>query len=103
MRLYIDGVEVENTRTNDQPLKVDASDTYIGWSGHYGHDKFDGIIDEVRIYNKAFTEAEIFELYKESVDLSEALYSPVTGHWHHDMKIYCHLTDTNDLSLVSVK
>jgi hypothetical protein len=60
----------------DQELKIDfagsidslndLSSYYIGrdtWSGTSIRDYFDGIIDELRIYNRALSEAEIQELY----------------------------------------
>ena len=78
LRLYIDGVEVENTRTNDQPLKVDASDIYIGRSGHIGHDKFDGIIDEVRVYNQELSCDEICTAYNAHAAVPKDCYSVCT-------------------------
>lgn len=64
LNLYINGVldkseEISSTYTNSTP-----STSYLGWfrdySPQYG---FDGLIDEVRIYNRTLSTAEVADLY----------------------------------------
>ena len=63
LRCYIDGVEKSRPVKNPGPLKKTGWDLCIGNSVvDYGTDEFlayDGLIDEVRIYNHALSAAEI--------------------------------------------
>jgi hypothetical protein len=63
MRCYIDGVEKSRPAKNPGPLKKTGWDLCIGNSAvDYGTGEFlayDGLIDEVRIYNRALSVAEI--------------------------------------------
>jgi len=63
MRCYIDGVERNRPPKNPGPLKKSGWDLCIGNSlVDYGTGEFlafDGMIDEVRIYNRALSAAEI--------------------------------------------
>jgi tetratricopeptide (TPR) repeat protein len=64
IRLYVDGVEDpkspvaygESISTNDKPV-------YIGGNAGYPGRFWNGMIDDVRIYNYALSEAEVKELY----------------------------------------
>lgn len=58
MRLYIDGVEVSN-RALTGPISVDGGPLGIGGNTAFAGEFFAGLIDEVRIYNRALTAAEI--------------------------------------------
>ena len=72
MKLYIDGVLtnfVDNSRliaTNPNPILIGKS----GW-GEY----FKGLIDQLRIYDRALTQAEITELYNEPNSASCGLFT----------------------------
>ena len=63
MRCYIDGVEKDHPLKNPGPLKKDTWDLCIGNSViDYGTGElvaYDGMIDEVRIYNRALSAKEI--------------------------------------------
>jgi len=64
IRFYIDGA-LDNATTAGEPLEQFSSAVLdIGYSG-YPHDYFDGAIDQVRIYNRALSDAEIQALYHE--------------------------------------
>jgi hypothetical protein len=63
MRLYIDGIEIEdraltgNIRVDSNPITVGGEEN--GPSPQDVDGEFEGLIDEVRIYNRALTETEI--------------------------------------------
>jgi len=73
--LYINGVDVTSWSTNNSPISANTP-LYIGSShntkGWEGRD-IDGIIDEVRIYNRSLSEEEILELYNNFIDLKNTL------------------------------
>ena len=56
-RLYVNGVEVASFAQSG-PLKASASALRIGGNNVWG-EFFDGLIDEVRVYNRALSAAEI--------------------------------------------
>jgi len=60
MLLYVDGV-VEHDMPETTPMEEDTGPVWIGWSPTNGG--VDGIIDEVAIWNRALTPAEIAGLY----------------------------------------
>lgn len=62
--LFVDGVDDESA-TNELTgtIRTNALDFYIG-SNCYGSLNWDGIIDEVRVYNRALGADEIGELYR---------------------------------------
>ncbi len=65
MKLYVNGERVGETRTNET-IEYDTSKMWleIGGVDHGDWQNFDGAIDEVRVYNRALSEAEISTLYK---------------------------------------
>lgn len=71
LRLYIDGVQVATTTSSANiSYSGGGSNTVIGRHGNNGtsHD-FNGIIDDVRVYNYALSNSDIAELFG------------FTGHW----------------------
>lgn len=70
MRLYLDGI-LQSTEVNTAGCHTNDSPLFIGkqiYPWHDGHELrpdqvFNGAIDEVRIYNRALSEAEIQSLY----------------------------------------
>ena len=60
-KLYING-EVKGTAIGSGNIRVSTTNVYIGQWGD-GTARFNGLIDEVRIYNRALTAAEISDLY----------------------------------------
>ena len=60
LKLYVDGVEKYSGVSNGSDASV-SSNTHIGGRGETLN--FDGLIDEVRIYNRALTASEIKALY----------------------------------------
>jgi Concanavalin A-like lectin/glucanases superfamily/Divergent InlB B-repeat domain len=62
MRTYVNGVEINSTELSQQLQH--SGDLYIGGATVHRQDGgFNGLIDEVRIYNRALTLHEIQELY----------------------------------------
>ena len=61
-RVYVDGDLIDSNLDSD-PLVIDSSSTTIGsWVGGIG-EFFNGLIDEVRVYNRALSETEVSEHY----------------------------------------
>ncbi len=69
MNLYLDGVS-QSTKTNS-PLNTGSSNLIIG-SYHQNSNYFNGQLDEVRIYNRALTAAEVQQMYISEVVTSVA-------------------------------
>ncbi len=66
--LYIDGVQDENTlNVSGAGSTNNTHNLYFGvWEAHFDYfNYFDGLIDEIRIYNRALTAEEIVEHYEE--------------------------------------
>ena len=65
MRVYLNGVEEDSTAlvttitTNDHPLYIG---TIPGLTGY----EFDGQLDDIRLYNRALSAAEVMQLYRET-------------------------------------
>jgi len=59
-KLYVDGVPDATGDVADEPINtLEAMDVTIGQNPHASNRWFDGLLDEVRIYEKALTEGEI--------------------------------------------
>lgn len=88
VRLYVDGVLRATTSvTSGTLLQSDTGALTIGWDdGITGTRYFDGQIDDVRLYDKALSEAEIAELYG------------LVGHWKFDDTSGTTATDSSELS-----
>ncbi len=57
LKLYINGVQVA-VRNQTAPIKISTGKVGIGGDGYWGQ-YFNGLIDDVRIYNRALAPAEI--------------------------------------------
>jgi T5SS/PEP-CTERM-associated repeat protein len=67
VKLYVDGAEETYSEITSEPIDT-ASHSNVTIGASYLYDGtvvvlFDGLIDDVRIYDRALTEAEIMELY----------------------------------------
>ena len=61
--VYLNGNLVDSLNTTITPPNTVGYRTDIGW-GNYSTRHFDGIIDEVRIYDRALTPAEVLQNYR---------------------------------------
>jgi hypothetical protein len=69
MRFFVNGRKVGQT-AHGYPVEYDSRPVYIGSSGETSWDgKMNGLIDEVRIYNRALTEAEASGNYTTGLSL----------------------------------
>ena len=62
VRLYVDGVrDADNADLADEPINtIEAMDVTIGQNPHsLGTRSYDGLLDEIRVYDRALTQAEI--------------------------------------------
>jgi hypothetical protein len=66
VREYIDG-QLQGVSSTGFPLDPGSRPLYIGYTGMFCGAYWNGLIDEVRIYNRALTEAEIQALYDKTV------------------------------------
>ena len=70
LRLYIDGILVDEDNNIDVNDIYNETDIFIGRRGGPVNDNlnlnYKGLIDELRIYNRALSETEIQELYNEA-------------------------------------
>ena len=66
LKLYVDGILDSILEDNTSGLVTPVQDLWIGgWSSSPTSRHFSGIIDDIRIYNKALSETEINALYHE--------------------------------------
>lgn len=79
MRIYVDGVHENNIA---MPSSADISNSaklVIGRANEVGGWGFNGLIDDVRIYNRALSAGEIAELYREWSDGKAFVPYPING------------------------
>ena len=73
-RLYIDGVLNATSATGLEGQIAGLRNFAIGNGPEYGTDHFQGTIDEVRVFSRALTDAEILSLYNDNaLSASQAL------------------------------
>ena len=67
MKVYVNGVEVSYASGSGTGSPILNNDEfYLGAFNSVGLDAFDGLIDDVRIYDYALTATEILNLYNEA-------------------------------------
>ncbi len=68
-RIYLDGkLDTGPTGPHENPYQNNTSNFYIGRGVIVGSNRFDGYIDEFRIYKGALSEAQIMKLYAEGME-----------------------------------
>ena len=70
MAAYLDGALWGSASTN-RPLVGENQDIYVGVT--YWDAEFKGLVDEVKVYNRALSEAEIYRLYDAETAASQLL------------------------------
>lgn len=67
IKLFIDGVEDVSASSTYSSIQNDGADLQIGYRGkNSGYFYFDGLIDQVRIFDRALEGDEVFTLYSEA-------------------------------------
>lgn len=61
MRVYLNGREAGSGKQAATAIRVNSEPLRFGWLGSYGH--FNGLVRDVRVYNRAMTGMEIFGQY----------------------------------------
>jgi len=85
---YIDGVEVDSTSNNqsgDYTTSIDH--VYIGRNAYSGHplaESFNGLIDEVMIFNAALSSDEIKDLHERGGDWAMEQTTRLVSYWRLD-------------------
>ena len=70
MAAYLDGVQWGSGSTNS-PLVGENQDIYVGVT--YWDAEFNGLVDDVKVYSRALSEAEIYRLYDAETAASQLL------------------------------
>jgi hypothetical protein len=61
MRVYLNGREAGSGKKVATAIRVNSEPLRFGWLGSYGH--FNGLVRDIRVYNRAMTGMEIFGQY----------------------------------------
>lgn len=61
--IYVNG-SLSNSGSNGKTMTSTGQDFYIGYNSHYTSGTFNGYIDEVGVWNRLLTSAEVTSLYK---------------------------------------
>ena len=69
MRIYVDGaVDNGNGKIKNGAIGTDTRPVYLGGrAGGDSHDRFDGLLDDVRLYNRALSGSEIRVIMNEAI------------------------------------
>jgi len=112
MRLYIDGILVASTNAAVRPFGLLTGPQPGLGIGHLQSDNpsfkgcFKGILDDIRIYNRAITSAEVIQLYTSGGEVTpQTSISNIRASQRAQTRfvdIFYNLTSTNRLSFVSV-
>ncbi|MFC1643935.1 LamG-like jellyroll fold domain-containing protein, partial [Candidatus Omnitrophota bacterium] len=90
LRWYKDGVLINKDSALYQEAKASGYSAYIG-RGTYSGKNFDGLIDDVAIYNSALSSEDVFELCKVGVNKNNSnlvAYYPFEGGTAEDKSMY---------------
>jgi hypothetical protein len=79
-RLYVTGVQV-GSRAQTGTLNVSANPLHIGGNTVWANESFQGLIDEVRIYNRALAQAEITAVPQEPVSQAASVCATPCSLW----------------------
>jgi subtilisin family serine protease len=68
-KIYINGNAVASSNVNTGPIRNTSANFWIGQiTDAYYPSAFDGLIDDVRIYERAITDSEVLRLYNEGLN-----------------------------------
>jgi hypothetical protein len=98
-RMYVNGVLVNtNTGLTNNPIDLPQTANYVGKS-QYGDPKFNGLIDDLKIYNYARSSAEVGQDYANTKGVWVCNLEG-TANMAHDLNKDCNV-DTQDLLLLA--
>jgi hypothetical protein len=88
---YVDGVQKGTPNQASGTPSGGATDTSLGYNSDSGGNYWNGLIDEVRIYNRALSASEIARLYnstqsKFNSSQTDSLTKGLVGYWTFDGK-----------------
>jgi hypothetical protein len=75
LKLYRNGLEVKSAAT--AITQINSAPGFDVWIGRYASYYLNGIVDEVRIYNRALSAAEIQESFQKKPDFSSKLLAKI--------------------------
>ena len=84
LNLYVDGA-LDATRATTDPIGVNSANVLIGENPEAAGRNWDGFIDDVRLYNRALSEAEIGELIPTQLKATEPLPYDKSILWSTDV------------------
>jgi len=115
LRLFVNGVEISSVNQTGEISSGLNGSLYFGYDNASGNRYFSGLLDEIRIYNRALSDSEIKDLYiLESAPITPEKFSATLANkeilltWspntEPDLAIYKIYkgTDPNDLSTVII-
>ena len=79
MRLYIDGMERATTSYSSTGIRTSTAPLLFGVTSSTGRDYLNGLLDDIRIYNRALSSAEIVELYRRNLSTEVPTLDPLTS------------------------
>lgn len=103
VEIYVDGVLTNSYASTDEPLNTNNHSLIIGAEGesYNGPHPFNGVLDEIRIYNRALSESEIKQLYAQcesgSTIYSSDFESGVGSEWSSNKRDTTPVGDRNFL------
>lgn len=89
MKLYVDGVFIGSSSTGGLPPNFGSSTKGVIGARCTVSQFFNGVIDDVRIYNRVLSNNEIMELYSESISSSKDGSNLITGKVFNDLNKNC--------------
>jgi outer membrane protein assembly factor BamB len=91
LRVYLDGTEIANVPAENYTLVTNNQSLRIGWDNYLGTNarRFDGLIDEIRVYDRALERSEILadmpycgEIASQNVTLARAEIATINFTWN---------------------
>ena len=81
IRIFFNGVEEANNPSPSGDINTNNMDVYIGYNIYFSSELFEGVIDEVRIWNVALDETTIQNWMYREVENSHDNYANLVSYW----------------------
>jgi predicted outer membrane repeat protein len=79
-RLYVDG-SLDNSGSLPGSISTQSGSLFIGYENSWQQECFNGVIDDVRIYNRALSPEEIRHLYRTASIINDYHLQSAAGRW----------------------